>query len=107
MLSEEQIEKRKERIRIVIDTFLHYENISINELSQIINVSSSTIQRDLNDVEYISQIYGVKAAEILRIIKRKLSINKNNGLSRGGIASTTNNEPIRDENGKFTGNKRR
>lgn len=107
MLSEEQIEKKKERIKKVVDTFLQYENISINELSQIINVSSSTIQRDLNDVEYISEVYGTQTAEILRIVRRKLSINKNNGLSRGGIASTTNNEPIRDENGKFTGNKRR
>ena len=39
---------------------------------------------------------------ILIQISEKLKNSKKKGLSIGGIHSTTNNEPIRDENGKFT-----
>lgn len=106
MLSEQQYEKKLERIRLVVDSFLS-NNVSITELSTFINISKSTIQRDLNDIEYIREIYGGEAKDILKRISDKLKKNKENGLSRGGINSTTNNEPIRDENGKFTGNKKR
>ena len=107
MLSDEQINKKTERIKKVVDAFLSYENISINQLSKIIGIPSSTIQRDLNEVEYITAIYTDRSKEVLTIISEKLKENKKFGLSRGGIISTTNNMPIRDENGKFTGNKKR
>lgn len=106
MLSEQQYEKKLERIRLVVDSFLS-NNVSITELATFINISKSTIQRDLNDIEYIREIYGGEAKDILKRISDKLKKNKENGLSRGGINSTTNNEPIRDANGKFTGNKKR
>lgn len=106
MLSEQQYEKKIERIRLVVDSFLS-NNVSITELATFINISKSTIQRDLNNIEYIREIYGGEAKDILKRISDKLKKNKENGLSRGGINSTTNNEPIRDENGKFTGNKKR
>ena len=107
MLSEAQIEEKRKRVKFVVDSFLSYNDISISQLSKIINVSSSTIQRDLNDIEYIHDIYEEKAKEILIKISDKLKNSKKKGLSRGGINSTTNNKPIRDENGKFTGNKKR
>lgn len=106
MLGESQHEKKVQRIKLVIDSFL-LNNVSINELSSIINIPKSTIQRDLNDVEYIKEIYGIEALEKMKQISNKLKTNKENGLSKGGINSTINNEPIRDENGKFTGNKKR
>lgn len=106
MLSEAQYAKKVERIKLVIDSFLS-NNVSITELSNIIDVPKSTIQRDLNNIEYIQEIYGYESREILKQISDKLKLNKENGLSRGEINSTTNNEPIRDENGKFTGNKKR
>lgn len=107
MLSEAQIQQKKERIKFVVDSFLSYDNISINQLSRIIKVPSSTIQRDLNDLEYIEMIYGGEAKDKFKKISEILKQNKAHGLSKGGINSTTNNEPIRDENGKFTGNKKR
>ena len=107
MLSEAQILEKEERVKRVVNKFLENEQITINELSKQLNIPFSTIQRDLNNVEYISSIYGESAKEILLKINNKLKSNKSNGLIRGGINSANNNEPIRDENGKFIGNKKR
>ena len=107
MLSKGQQMEKIERIKFVVDSFLEHESISINQLSREIKIPSSTIQRDLNDIDYISTIYGEKAKEILVKISNRLKENKKHGLSMGGVNSTTNNEPIRDENGKFVGNKKR
>jgi len=107
MISNSQHVEKIQRISKVVDTFLFYEDISINELSKITNISSSTIQRDLNNLEYIEIVYGSRSKEVFEKINEKLKKNKKNGLSRGGITSTINNEPIRDANGKFTGNKKR
>ena len=107
MISEAQYKEKMERIKLVVDTFLSYEQISITELSKIIQIPTSTIQRDLNNIEYIGLIYSKDAKEKLKQISERLKLNKANGLRIGGINSTINNIPIRDENGKFTGNKRR
>lgn len=107
MISDAQHLQKLGRVKKVVDTFLSYEDISINQLSEIIHVSPSTIQRDLNDLEYIRMIYADEAKEKFKQISERLKKNRKNGLSRGGINSTTNNVPIRDENGKFAGNKKR
>ncbi len=106
-MSEAQRIEKVERIKLIVDTFLSYDQISINELSKIMQIPTSTIPRDLNDVGYISLIYSDEAREKLKQISERLKLNKANGLGIGGINSTMNNIPIRDENGKFTGNKRR
>lgn len=107
MQSEKQRIEKEQRIKFVVDSFLEYKDISINELSRKLKISSSTIQRDLNDVDYISVIYGASAKEKLLVIRDRLKKNKEKGPSVGGINSTTVNEPLRDENGKFIGNKKR
>ena len=107
MISHAQHVEKLERVKKVIDTFLSYEDISINELSKITKISSSTIQRDLNDLDYIRMVYGGRSKEVFEKISERLKKNRKNGLSRGGTISTTNNIPTRDENGKFTGNKKR
>lgn len=107
MLSEEQIEKKKKRIELVVDTFLSFNNLSIEELSKELNIPKSTIQRDLNDLEYIKMVYSGNYLEILKQISDKLKQNKKEELSKGGINSTNINEPIRNNDGKFIGNKKR
>ena len=92
MLSESQIIEKKDRIKTVVDNFLSYDQISINELAQLIKVPSSTIQRDLNNIEYITLIYGTQSKEILLRISNKLKENKNFGVIKGGTNSTKNNE---------------
>ena len=106
MLSKSQQIEKEENIKKVVEAFLS-SDVSINELSKMINISSSTIQRYLNDVDYITMIFGSSAKEKLMLINAKLKANKQKGHSKGGIISTTNNEPIRDENGKFTGNRKK
>ena len=107
MLSNEQQLQKERRIKLVVDTFLENENVSIDELSQKLKISSSTIQRDLNNIEEITSIYGAIAKEKLIVIRDRLKRNKQKGTSLGGTISTTLNVPIRDKNGKFTGNKKR
>ena len=102
-----QFERKRNRIKRVVDEFLSYENITIDQLSTILEIPPSTIQRDLNDFKYIQMIYGHKAKEKLIQISTKLKQNKEQGLIRGGIISTTNNEAVRDENGKFIGNRKK
>lgn len=106
MLSKSQQLEKEEKIKKVVDMFLN-SNLTINELSKEVNIPSSSIQRYLNDVDYIAMIYGSEAKEKLLLITEKLKTNKKEGLIRGGVMSTINNEPIRDKNGKFTGNRKK
>lgn len=107
MLSKAQEEEKNAKIELVVNEYLKYDNITIEELSKIVKIPSSSIQRYLNDVNYIVAIYGTKSKEVLNRIKEKLSKSKEIGKSKGGTISTINNAPIRDCNGKFTGNKKR
>lgn len=107
MLSEEQIEKKKKRIELVVDAFLSSNDLSIDELSKKLNIPKSTIQRDLNDLEYIKMVYSGNSLQILKQISDKLKQNKKEGLSKGGVNSTNLNQPIRNNDGKFIGNKKR
>ena len=107
MLSEAQEIEKTKKIKLVVDEYLKYDNITIEELSKIVKIPSSSIQRYLNDIHYIISIYGENSKEILKQIKEKLSKSKEFGKSKGGTISTINNVPIRDNNGKFRGNKKR
>ena len=107
MLSQTQMAEKAARIKKVVDSFLMYDEITILELEEKINVPKSTIQRDLNNIEYIQMIYSDKSKEVLQKISNKLKSNYKNGIHKGGIVATTNYEPVRDEDGKFIGNKKR
>jgi len=107
MMSEEQFQAKLQKVKTSVDTFLSNDNYTIEDVASITQISSSSVQRYLNDISSIEFIYGVDAKETLIKLRERLNKNKDRGLSQGGIISTTNNEPIRDENGKFTGNKRR
>lgn len=103
MLSEKQIKEINNRIRITIDFFITHD-VTLKELSCILNIPFSTIQRDLNDINRIKEIYAGESEEVLALIREKLIKNKNQGLSNGGKTSSLTNEVLRDDNGKFTGN---
>lgn len=100
MISFAQHVEKLERVKKVVDTFLAYDNMSINKLSKMLKISSSTVQRDLNDVEYIMMIYRDKAKEKLQKISEILKQNNTR------IKNDTN-EFTGDENGKITSNKKR
>ena len=107
MLSQAQIDEKKARIKKVVDAFLKYEDVTILELEEIIKIPKSTIQRDLNDIDYIQMIYADESKEKLKQISEKLKLNYKKGTHKGGIVATTNYEPVRDEDGKFIGNKKK
>lgn len=100
MMSFAQHVEKLERVKKVVYLFLKYDNMSINKISKILKVSSSTVQRDLNDVDYIMMIYRDKAKEKLQRISEKLKQNNTR------IKKETN-EFTGDENGKITSNKKR
>ena len=106
MLSDDQISIRKENVKKVVVTFLK-GNYTISEVAKITGLTSSSIQRYLNNVEYICECFPSNAKEIITKIKDKLSRNKKEGLSRGGINYSKNNECTKDELGHFTGSKRK
>ena len=106
MLSEEQRILKESRVRKVVDTFLK-NNKTIKELEQVLNIPKSTIQRDLNDTDTITSIYGKDSEFIMQEIQRKLEQNKKEGLSRGGSTFAENNTATKDELGHFTGSKRK
>ena len=99
MLSDRQYKEKIKKILLVAKTFL--ENpVSNIELSKITGISSSSVQRYLNDPEIINLL----GQETFDRIQELLKYNRLTARQEGGIISTTNNKPLRDSNGKFTGN---
>ena len=80
MVSKVQDNLINERIKKVVITFLENPNITIKELSDELKIPTSTIQRDLNNFERISNIFGIEnTPRILESIKIRLMANKKEG----------------------------
>ena len=105
MLSKNQ-EEIINKIKIVVDNFLR-DKKTISEIEKETGISSSSIQRYLNDEENIREIYGIDADFIIEEIQRRLKQNKEKGLSKGGINFAKNNISTKDELGHFTGSVRK
>ena len=95
----QEIQKEK-NIEISVRMCL-IENKTISQISKYTNLSTSTIQRYLND-KYVVDRYGVRTATA---IKHKLANDKHNGNILGGINYSKFNEPTRNNLGLFTGSK--
>lgn len=105
MLSKQQVDII-ERVKKIVIEFLS-NDYSIQELSDKINIPTSTKQRDLNNTNLIKSIFADESDRVISLISTKLKNNKVEGNKLGGINSTNLNEPIRDDLGKFIGNKRK
>lgn len=106
MLSNTQYEIKKEKVRKVVVTFLS-GNYNIEDVSRITNISSSSVQRYLNDKEFISTCFPGEESGIIVKINEKLNNNKQEGLSRGGINYSINNDCTKDKLGHFTGSRKK
>ena len=106
MLSEKQQLEKINNIKIVVTNFLK-DKKTIKEISQETGISKSSVQRYLNDKEYIREIYGLDANFIIEEIHRKLKQNKEEGISKGGTNFANNNISTKDKLGHFTGSKKR
>ena len=99
MVTDRQYKAIEMKILKVAKAFL--ENpVSNIELSEITGISPSSVQRYLNDPEIINLL----GQETFDRIQELLDYNRLTARQEGGIISTTNNKPLRDSNGKFTGN---
>lgn len=90
---------KEDKINIVLNNYKKANNIG--ELSKLVNIPTSSIQRYLkNDLKK------VLSKEEYQEIELWLQKAKKDGLSRGGINSQINNGYTKDEIGRFNGNKR-
>ena len=76
---------------------------SIPAISKIGKIPTSSVQRYLNDEEFITDIFGPARYDY---IKERLEKNKENGKHIGAEISRMMNVPVKDRNGKFQGSKR-
>ena len=116
MLNEEQIEEKLKKVKICVDAFLGKKNENgtfdsnnktIYDVEKETEISKSSVQRYLHSYNYIKQLYPSDYALRIAIIESRLGINKVEGNKRGGVNFAINNEATKDENGQFTGSKKR
>lgn len=97
--------------RILETVKLFFENegkISDNDLARIltlneIKTSSSTVGRDLTNKRTM-ELIGEEQFELILKLREE---NKRIGNIKGGKNSVANNDILKDENGQFTGSKKR
>ena len=106
MQSEQQTLARENRVKIAVVSFLK-EKKTIKQISEETGISTSSIQRYLNDEELIKTVFNKNAEFISEEIKRRLKENKIEGLSLGGTNFAKSNNPTKDKLGRFTGSIRK
>lgn len=104
MLNEEQQKLKTKKIIFTVRKFLDSDCESILQLSKEIDISSSSIQRYLNEEKIITQYLG---DDVYDLVQEKLKINKEYGVIKGAHNSLLNNISTKDSHGKFTGCKSR
>lgn len=102
MLSKNQQIEKLEKVKKVVNLFLSEDNLTINDISKITGIASSSVQRYLHD-PFILEIFGTDAEQILSEIEMKLKQNSDNGRILGGQVFSNNNTSLKDENGHFIG----
>ena len=93
---------KEKKICITVKAFLEHPNFTNEELAKLTGFSSSSVQRYLNDA-IIKEIF---SEETFNKIKELLSNNIKDARRKGGINSFQNNEPVKESNGYFNGNKK-
>jgi len=104
MLSQDQKKLKIQKIIFTVQSFLDSDCHNLEELSSQINISSSSIQRYLNEKQIIEEYFGI---EIYEMVREKINFNKREGLSKGGTNFVNYNISTKDASGKFTGSRRR
>ena len=99
MLSEAQQKEKDEKILKVAREFLS-NPASMEEISEITGITSSSVQRYLND-ERIKEILSPKDFDTIQFLLKQ---NRLDSQIKGGIISSRKNMPTRTVDGKFNGN---
>lgn len=106
MLSESQRLEKLEKIKRCVEIYLQGDK-TILDVSKETGYTTSSIQRYLNDSEYIMELYPIEYKSIILKIKSKLLKNKIDAKSKGGISFAENNVALKDEYGHFTGSRKK
>lgn len=93
---------KEKKICIIVKAFLEHPNYTNKQLSELTGISSSSIQRYLNDPE-IKMIFN---EDTFNKIKDLIKNNTLEARQKGGINYFKNNEPKKNENGQFEGSKK-
>ncbi len=116
MLSEEQIQEKLENVRICVEAFLgekdengifNSNNKTIYDVERETKIPHSSVQRYLHAYNYIKKLFPDDYVLRIAIIESRLDKNKVEGNRKGGVNFAINNEATKDENGQFTGSKKR
>ena len=102
MMSKEQLYEKIKKIRLILMEINSCKNIK--EISEKTNISRSSIQRYLNDYEFLLS-NDLCTIDDCKKINNWLKVAKNEGVSRGGKNSQAKHGYEKNEEGKFTGNK--
>ena len=94
-------ERKIYNVNTAINLFLE-KDCYIEEIAILMEVSSSSVQRYLNDP--IAKTLFSK--EQLEKVQNKLAKNKEKGVKKGGITSQQKNQYVKIKNGKFNGCKK-
>lgn len=96
---------KEEKVSLVVRTFLEHPNLTIlqlSELPELKGISSSSIQRYLND-PVIKQLFN---EHIFNNIKEILALKNLEAKRKGGLTSFQNNTALKDDSGRFIGVKK-
>lgn len=93
---------KEKKICIVVKAFLEHPNYTNEELSVLTGISSSSVQRYLNDPT-IKELF---SEDTFNKIRELLDNNTLNARKKGGINYFKNNEALKDDKGKFVGSKK-
>lgn len=90
---------REEKIKLVTTTFLDHPTMTINEISDLTSISSSSVQRYLN----INEIKAIVIPNLGVTIEEQLRKNMIAGRSRGGKTTFVKYDAMKDDSGRYIG----
>lgn len=93
---------KEKKICIVVKAFLENPNYTNEELSALTGISSSSVQRYLNN-PIIKELFN---EETFNKIRELIDSNIVNARKKGGINYFKNNEAKKDDEGKFVGSEK-
>lgn len=102
MMSERQTKEKISKVLKVCKYFLKNPNSTIEEISQALDISKSSVQRYLNEKEIIESLDEL-GIEVYELIQKQLRINTLLARSKGGKKFASKNVALKDDSGKFIG----
>ncbi len=90
---------KEEKVQIVTLTFLENPTMTINEISELTNISSSSVQRYLN----LNEVKAIVIPKLGVTIEEQLRNNMIAGRSKGGRTTFVRYDAQKDASGKYIG----